>query len=347
MLTLHKITQLSQTFVKWTSIILGGFLLIYLLIRIGTAVKEYFYPTPLPPPTVSFGKLPSLQFPPDATDKKLTYGINTLTGTLPTFLDRASVYKTFSPSPNLLALQRARERVASAGFSYNETPLSSTLYQWNDLSFTKKLTFDILTYNFDLTSNFLLDPETSQNKNVPTEKKAIEIAQTLFSTLSFIPPDIDSTKTKTTLLSVENGIIVKASSFSKANLIRVDFFQKDINELLVFYPHPPTSNINALVTSEKRDREIAEAHFFYQSIIQENSATYPIKTAAEALEELKQGEGFIASYFGTESNININNVSLGYYAPDKLSVYILPVIVFEGNNGFFAYVSAIKNEWVE
>jgi hypothetical protein len=38
---------------------------------------------------------------------------------------------------------------------------------------------------------------------------------------------------------------------------------------------------------------------------------------------------------------------LGYYDPDIYQKYLQPVYVFLGNNGFVAYVPAIKEEYVE
>ncbi len=37
---------------------------------------------------------------------------------------------------------------------------------------------------------------------------------------------------------------------------------------------------------------------------------------------------------------------IGYYAHERYQRYLLPVYVFLGDNGFAAYVSAVKNEYV-
>lgn len=348
MVTLHRVIGETRLLLKWSGIILTGFILLLILIRIGGSVKEYFFPTPLPPPTVSFGKLAPIQFPKSATAKKLTYSLNTVTGVLPNFTDRLSVYKTVSSQPNLLALERARERVSKAGFTQEDFSLSPILYEWHDPNSSRKLLLNILSYNFDLTSNFPFDPKSLQNQKLPKEERAIEIAKSFFSTVSFFPGDLDDNKTTTTLLAVtEEGLLTQATSFSKANAIRVDFFQQDINRVAIFYPHPPLSTMTAFITSDTLNKEIVQAHFFHQQIIDDPSVTYPIKSASEAFEQLKNGNANIASYFGTEEKMSISNVYVGYYAPDTESKYILPIIVFEGNNGFFAYVSAVKDEWME
>ena len=92
--------------------------------------------------------------------------------------------------------------------------------------------------------------------------------------------------------------------------------------------------------------DVVDGGFFYQKILDE-SATYPIKTAEEAFEELKNGKGHIASHRGGDLNILIKKVYIGLYAEGRIQKYITPVIVFEGNNEFLGFVSAIKDEWID
>ncbi|MCL5432856.1 MAG: hypothetical protein M1524_01950, partial [Patescibacteria group bacterium] len=75
-------------------------------------------------------------------------------------------------------------------------------------------------------------------------------------------------------------------------------------------------------------------------------ATYPIKTADESFSDLQRGDAYIVSYDGTDPNIKIKNVYLGYYLGDTEQDYLMPIVVFEGNDNFVAFISAIKNEWL-
>ena len=90
--------------------------------------------------------------------------------------------------------------------------------------------------------------------------------------------------------------------------------------------------------------KVVDGKFSYQNILDE-SATYPIKTAGQALEELKNGKAYIATHTNTDTKVLIKNVYLGLYSEGRLQQYLTPVIVFEGNNEFIAFVPAITDEW--
>lgn len=349
MLTLHKATEGIKKILKWGLIAAVSLILLLIIFRVGGNIKEYFFPTPPPSPTVSFGKLPRILFPANAIDEekahRFTYALNTISGKLPTFKNQAFVYKTVFLPPSLLALQKAKNRVAKIGFSLEPTLLSETTYQWES-SPSRRIVLDILSSNFNLSSNYVFDPKVLSAQNLPSENEAIEKATSFLNSISSFPSDIDASKTKTTLLTIEDSNLAPVASLSKAKLIRVDFFQKDINNLPIFYPNPVSSSMNVFVASGTYEPQIVEANSFHQDI-SEISATYPIKTADEAFAQLKNGKAYIAAYFGEGKEVKIARVFLGYYASEEKQDYLLPIIVFEGNNGFFAYVTAIKDEWLK
>ncbi|MDO8461116.1 MAG: hypothetical protein Q7S38_01595 [bacterium] len=343
MITLHKATQETRLLLKWGAILFGIIIFIILAIRIGGSLKEYFFPTPLPPPTVLFGKLPPIVFKEVPPLKKLIYSLNTLSGTLPKFPNQLPVYKLIQPEPSLFARDKAQEKVSQLGFSQQGIPLSETLYQWREENYPfRKLSLNILSYNFDLTSNFLSNSQILSPKQSPDKDKAIADSQSFLSTISDFTKDLDFEKTKSTLLTIQDSQLKEATSLSEAKLTRIDFYQKSVNELPVYYPHPPFSAINFLVSNEN----IVEAHGWYHKI-DPDSATYPIETAEEAFDFLKKGKASIVSYFGDDTKISIKNVTLGYYLEDVNQDYAMPIIIFEGSNGFFAYVSAVSDEWIK
>ncbi|MDP3726912.1 MAG: hypothetical protein Q8Q96_01185, partial [bacterium] len=349
MATLHKTTAFTKKILKWSTLTVIAIVLVAGGLRVGTQIKEYFFPTPLPPPTVKFDKLPRLIFPESAVNlssKELTYTLNTTSGQLPNLPTQTQVFKISKSSPSLLALQRAQEQVLKIGFNSPPTRIQNALYQWaNQDTPPKKLLLDIVSLNFSLSSDFLSDQDILSAKNLPDENGAIETAKNFFSNISF-PQDIDTQKTKTTLLKIASGKLTDATSLSTAQVIRVDFFQKDVDGRPIHYPNPQNSIMYALISAGTFTPQVIEAKFFHYNI-NEVSSTYPIKTAEEAFSELKTAKAYIASYFGNETNISIKNISLGYYLSEEEQNYLMPIIVFEGNNGFFAYVEAIKGEWTE
>lgn len=323
-----------------------GLFLILVLFRIGGALKSALFPTPTPPPTVSFGKLPQIAFPSNASGTSFDYALNTLTGTLPVFPDRISVYKISPVPPDLLALQKSRAKVAAVGFQASESAISNNVYSWNDgSSLNRTITMNIFTSNFSLSSSFIEDPFVQSATNLPDTETAISTAQSFLSGMSSFPNDIDTSKTKTFLFSLNNNTLTSASSFSNAQVIEVDFFQKNINNLPVYYPKAVNSTMNVLVVGGQDQPQVAQINYFHQNISNQ-SATYPIITAQTAFDELKQGKGYVASYFGSSDYISITNVSFGYYMGDKTQAYLMPIAVFQGDNGFYAYVPLVTDAWV-
>jgi len=157
-----------------------------------------------------------------------------------------------------------------------------------------------------------------------------------------MPSDIDQTKTQANLLSLKNGSLVPATSVSNTQLIGVVFYQKDVDGLPIYYENPNSSNINILVGS---NHKILEANYIHQTVTGDFS-TYPLKTVQQAFADLKQGKGYIASYYGPSTNIVINNVFLAYYIGSQTQKYLMPIVVFVGNNDFYAYVPAVTDGWI-
>ncbi|MBI2195912.1 MAG: hypothetical protein HYU48_02605, partial [Candidatus Levybacteria bacterium] len=101
MATLSSTTAWTRKIIKWVSIVAGAFFATMLLYRTVLFVKQQI--SPPPPPTVAFGKLSEIVFPQSQEDEALSYSIDTITGALPVFPDRANVYKTETSAPELLA----------------------------------------------------------------------------------------------------------------------------------------------------------------------------------------------------------------------------------------------------
>lgn len=338
MATLHYITEGTRSILKWGIILIALFFIFLFFFRaVGGDIKEYFFPTA---PTVKFGKLPKIVFPQSQINKKITYSLNTLSGKLPNFPKSVKVYKTIPFTPSLLSLKNAQERVAKINFREPPVPLSDTSYQWN-LSNGDKIIMDVVSSNFSYSSSSLFNLSTD---TLPDKNLAITKATSFLENISSLPGDIDSAKTKTTPLSIENSTFVLASSLSTARIIRVDFFQKNVNDLPILYPNPFQSTMSVLIGSDGYEGIVVQANFSHQDI-SEIYATYPIKTAEEALSQLKEGKVYIAGYYG-EGKVLINNIFLGYYMGNDLQTYLMPIIVFQGDNGFVAYISAVKEAWI-
>ncbi|HSX09127.1 MAG TPA: hypothetical protein VLF93_03170 [Candidatus Saccharimonadales bacterium] len=260
-------------------------------------------------------------------------------------------------------------------------PLGGPEYEWRETTpgltgFQRTIDYNVVNQNFTMNSNYLtqlsvLQAQYIQNMNDPTA--AIQTVQTFLSSfngfpsdvdlaLTQNPPDGDSYTTAPQLYAVVNGQLQPTTALANAQVVRVDLYQKEIDYTLtagigqdlthskdfdmtlpIIYPHPPYSTMHFLVASGQNEAEIASAIYQHQTInLQpENVATYPIKSPQQAFDELKSGKAYIASYNGTESQILINKVFLAYYMGATQQNYLMPVVIFQGQDGFFAYVPAI------
>jgi hypothetical protein len=61
--------------------------------------------------------------------------------------------------------------------------------------------------------------------------------------------------------------------------------------------------------------------------------------------DLKSGNYWTAKDI-TDSNVTIRKMYLAYYEPTTLTNYLQPIFVFEGDNNFVAYVSAVTSKYV-
>lgn len=346
MLSLHNTTALTKNIAKWVGISLTAVILFFLIIRIGVGIKNLLFPRPQPPPTVRFGKLPKIPFKESLTQKPLTYNINTVSGDLPSFPDRANVYILNHPRPGLLDLNDAKGKASIIGFKGQEKKIFENIYEWkNSGSLPTTLTYNIVTHDFKFTSPFLTNTNALSGLNLQNENDAIGISFDFLKQIGAQTDDFDMNKITTYLLAIKNTTLVSASSLSNAQVIHVDFHQKDVDRLPIFYPYPPHSLINFLVTSGVNTPVIAEGNYFHQAV-SDISSTYPIKTTRLAFDELKSGKAYIGSFEGSGNSIAITDVLLGYYLTDEIQSFLMPVIVFKGENGFYAFVSAISDSFI-
>lgn len=386
-MTLHETIAISKKFLLGVGAGIGVIVIIALFVQLGVIIKNTLFPPPIQPPNHLYDTLPAISFPQDVTSEKLTYTLNTITGTLPEFPDRLNVFQIEQPEPNFLNLNKAKDKAVKLGFvtengtASPETNLGNAIYQWtkND-SISKRLTINIITSDLTLSSNYLTSSTVLAAENLGRQANAVDKTRDFLNVLGLNTPDIVFEKTlnadndttyitKPQLFSIDNGVLVPTTSISKAQVIRVDLYQKNMTyaldtgapdvtggskkldlDLPILYPRPPYSTMNFFIASDAFGPEIFAANFIHKNVkVDETTeaATYPIKTAQEAYDELISGKAYIASYAGSENEIKIHNIFLAYYLGEEPQEYLMPIIVFEGNNGFFAYVSAVKDDWIK
>jgi hypothetical protein len=321
---------------------IGGILFIIIFfIFMGTKLI-----TPTPSPTAAFGKLSAIQFPKRA-DKNVSYSLDTLTGYLPNFSDRTKVYEITPNQPTLLGLDKTREKVKNIGFSSSGVQMSEDTYQWvsQDKALQRKIIMNIFSSDFTFYSSYLTEKALQTFSGADTSGRTVEVAKKFLSDMSLFPQDIDENKTKINLFSIINGTLIPTSKITDTKIMEINFFQKDVNNLPIYYQEGKSSTIYFLIGKENNQLIVVDGRFFYKNI-SKTSSDYAIKTASEAYLELQNGEAYIANNQDGAEKVTIKKVLLGYYIGEKSQEFLMPIIVFEGDNNFIAYVSAVKNEWI-
>ncbi|HSW87957.1 MAG TPA: hypothetical protein VLG12_02220 [Candidatus Saccharimonadales bacterium] len=347
-MSLHSAADTTKKVFVWICVAIGALLVISITITIIQALlpkKEIL-------PTVSFGKLPPIDFPQPAKTASVEYVLDTLSGTFPSFPDQEPVYTITQPQPELLELQNAKALIPTGDFPTDPQALSETVYQWTSPNPPYKiLTYNILTHDFTMTSSYATDPDVIDAVSLGDTQGAISTGQSFLGGFHAYPKDIDESKTQTTLYSI-NGTtktLQPAISLSTAQVIQVDFFQKDLNKLPMYYPQPNHSLINVLVGAFQGGRTVLTANATIKAITDTNG-TYPIKSVEQAFKELQTASpsAYIASQATpATTTVKINQMSLGYFIGQGEQTYVMPIFVFQGENGFYAYVSAVTDAWIK
>lgn len=344
MLTLNKTKKETKIILKWGGIAVFIIFLFFMGIRVLTFIRDSSKPPP--PPSASFGKLPPIPFP-GKIKENLSYTIDTLSGTLPSFSDRANVYRITPVPPTLLGLNKTREKVTQIGFISSGTQISEDTYQWVDQndSLQRTIIMNIFSSDFTLSSPYLITQSLQTFSGSDELNRATGVAKFFLSGMSSFPQDIDESKTKTTTYSIQESALIPTSKMPNTKIVRVDFFQKDLDSFPIFYDKGISSTIDFLVGKENGELKVVSARFSYKNI-SKISSTYAIKTTYQAFSELQQGKAHIAHKPADTVEVTIKKVFLGYYIGEDQQEFLMPIIVFQGDNDFIAYVSAVRDEWI-
>jgi len=348
--TLNTAKKETKILLKWGGISLFIIFIFFVGIKSLTFIISLF--TPSSPPEASFGKLPPIPFP-NQIKENISYSLDTLTGFLPNFSDRAKVYKIAPQPPTLLGLDKTRKKIAKIGFNSDGIQIAEDTYQWVDQNATQQKTkslqrtiiMNIFSSDFTLSSPYLVTPSLQTFSGPDEINQVTETVKSFLSDMSLSLQDIDEKKTKITSYSIEKSTLTPTSKISNTKVVRVDYFQKDIDHLPIYYDKGISTTIDFLIGKEKNILEVVDARFFYKNI-SKISSTYAIKTALQAYSELQKGKAYIAYKPADTVEFIIKKISLGYYMGTNQQEYLMPIVVFEGNNDFVAYVSAVKDEWI-
>jgi len=346
---LTQVSYLGRQGIKFAAITLIVLIVgrVFLTAVVGFWISTH--PPAPPPPTVGFGRIPSLNFPSKTDQEKPSmYQLQTSTGDLPVFKDRAKVFLMMKSSPSLLADQRAKEIAANFGFVFQPTALNDRTYRWTKSApLNATLNMDVQNFSFSLTTNYLSKPELLAQRNLPDELQAVDLVKNFISSGEPLGEDISTSSGKVSYLKAFGGDVSPAVSFSDADFLKVDLDRSSVDDAWQIYtPNGLDGIIHAVISGSFSGKDqIMELNNNYHQVDYTQVETYPLRAVNNAWQTLQAGEGYIAQK-GTSETAVIRNVTLGYYDDDKEQEYFQPIFVFSGDDGFIGYVQAIDPVWV-
>lgn len=346
--TLTNVKFASRKAIKYVVIGLAAFLVARFLITTGIAIWRALNPPPPPPPTVGFGKLPALTLP-ESENKPQQYTLETATGKLPTFSDRAAVLFMPQKTPSLLADQEAREIAGEFGFRREPSALNQREYRWNrNEPLLSTLTLDIVDHTFTLYTDFLSRPELLLNTELPDDFAAVQLVKRHLSSAELLPPDVASASGKISYLKGLGGSLAPAVSYSDADFVQVDLFRSPIDGQYELITQDGTKGtISALLSGAfKGTDNIVQLEFHHHEADYLQPETYPLRSVREAWQVIQANEGYIINPQEVTTAV-IRDVELMYYDDIDGQLYLQPVYVFKGDNDFQAITSALDQTYVE
>lgn len=348
--TMTELTFLGRQAVKFGAILLVVLIVGRTVLSTSISVWRALNPEPPPPPTVGFGILPEITFPTQAaTARPTSYRLETPTGGLPQFGDRAQVFFMPKSTLGLFADQGARQVAASYDFVFEPEVLSTRIYRWKKSQpLDTTLQIDIQTNQLQLTTNFLSRPDLIGAGTLPDEFTAVSDVKNFLRQGGLLAADIATSAGKVTYLRTAGAELIEAASYSDADFVQVDIQRNPINGFYEFYtPKGFEGIISAILGGSQSSQEsIVQLYYNYQPVEYDQAHTYPLRSTQEAWQELQTGGGFVADKGSDEAAI-VRRVFLGYYDSFDEQSYLQPIYVFQGDNGFLGYAPALDKRFVQ
>lgn len=345
MTTLTQIAIATRKIVRY-----GLFFLIFLVIGkmsldLGIRIYRYYFPEPPPPPTVTFGKLPSIKFPVKDRPTIGQLDVETATGTLPVLPTQAKVYFMPKLTSNLLSLDSAKEKARLLGYTGGEEKVSETVYRFKHPESESRIEMNIVNGTFSVSSDLSSDESVLTKRAQAPELAAAQI-RSFLTRADLLSEDL-SGPVQHEFLKVEDKSLVRAISLSEGNFVKISLHRKSYEEIPSLTGSTDEGNVWFIVSGTgERDRQIIAGQYNYFPVDEEKSSTYPTKSAEDALNELANGGGFIASMGNNpEGKIVVRKIYLAYFDPGVASDFYQPVVALEGDNGFLAYIPAVTADY--
>lgn len=316
---------------------------------IGYQAWHAYYIAHLPPveekPDSKFGLLPQIDFPKSAvSSSNFTYTLDTTTGGLPKvgidpgFEKIIRVYFVTQTFASLLAPERSQALAEKFGTSLPPEIISETKYKF--AAQNKILNVDLDNGNF----SYIKEATLSARTGLDDDNKLVTDFKQFLASLGVLKDDLQNGRTKITLLRISgDNTLITTSLRTEASAAQISLWPAAIDKKSIFTADFNKSLVSATVLGNANNLDnYLSLNFTYFPIDTSTFATYPLKTAEVAFDDLKSGKGVVVME-PNKPQVSISSVYLGYYLSENYSPYLQPIFVFEGPE-FVAYVSAIPEQ---
>jgi len=330
---------LSQTAIVTKQIItISIFAIVLGLVSfIGYKIWYAYYLAHLPAveekPDTKFGLLPSLDFSQGTvSSSNYSYSIDTSTGNLPKigqdpgFEKLVKVYFVTKTFASLLSSEKSQALAEKFDIKVAPEILSETSYRFKEKD--KTLTVDLDSGNFV----FKREATLSAQASLDDDSRLVSDFERNLENLGIFKEDLKKGRTKVLLLRPETATA------------QISLWPASIDSKPIQTPQFDSSLISATVYKSADDlKNYLSLNFTYYPIDTSTYATYPIKSAQQAFEDLKNGKG-VVTIEPLKPNVSITSIYLGYYLPENYSPYLQPIFIFEGPH-FASYVPATSEQF--
>lgn len=316
---------------------------------IGYQVWHAYYLAHLPiveeRPDIKFGLLPQIDFPEgNVSTSNFTYSLDTTTGGLPKigidpgFEKIIKVYFVTQTFATLLSPDRSTALASKFGISTAPEILSDTKYKFADKDKTLIVNLDNGNFAYTKTAS------VSAKVNLADANKMVSDFEQTLNNLGLLRDDLKNGRNNVILLKSAGNTLTPTQVQQEAQAVQISLWPAQIDKKSIFTADFNKSTISALVMDEAAQlSNYLSLAFIYYPIDTSTFATYPTKTAEQALDDLKNGKGVVIVE-PSKPQVSVTSVSLGYYLSENYNPYLQPIFVFEGPN-FVAYVNAIDEQF--
>lgn len=282
-------------------------------------------------PTVAYGKVPPPTLPAAVTSKNLSFVLDTVDGKLPSLATVLPIYKFDTQTSGLLNADQAKSLAASFGFGTAPSILNSNTYQFVDPHNPgQSLTVNIVSKNFSLTSDYT-NPTISKVPPADPFDTVIVNARAILKSHSLLADDLTSSTATVTPVKLSGTNLVRATSTSDANYVRVDIWRSGVGSYQIVGPSKDQALINLILASGSSSNALVGLSYTYWPFSASNYATYPLLTVAKAFDELKSGQAaLISPSKASFTDVRIQNISLAYFEDARFQPYLQPIYLFDG-----------------